>query len=47
MITCVFRSLSHILNAVSLESVLEDLIDEDPSTTCTMLASARCSPNLV
>lgn len=42
VITCVLRSLSH-LNLASLESVLENLIDEDPYT---MLAAAHCNPNL-
>lgn len=32
---------------VTLESIPEDSMDEDPSTACTALASAGCNPDLV
>lgn len=46
VITCVLRSLSHVLSLVSLESILEDLIGKGYPTICITLASAACSPNL-
>lgn len=41
------RSLSCVLNLVSLKSILEDFIDKGPSTTCIILAAASCNPNLL